>query len=313
MLTDYAKAAGLLTASEDIAILCHRSPDGDTLGCGYALCLALLGLGKRARVLCSDPLPRRYQYLAQGVPPLDFSPQFVVAVDVADAALLGGLSSYGDRVDLCIDHHPSNTGYAKSLLLEGDSAAACEILFLLLGEMGAAITPAIAGCLYTGMATDTGCFRYSNTTARTHRIAAQLMELGADVGAINKWLFETKTKASMELKRLAEGTLEYHFGGRCAFITVTQEMLQKSGALEEDLEGVSSIPRRVEGVVAGAAFREQPDGIWRLSLRTGEPIDASEVCRRMGGGGHSRAAGCTLRCPLEQAKQTVLEALSHDL
>lgn len=163
------------------------------------------------------------------------------------------------------------------------------------------------------MATDTGCFRYSNTTARTHRIAAQLMELGADVGAINKWLFETKTKASMELKRLAEGTLEYHFGGRCAFITVTQEMLQKSGALEEDLEGVSSHSPPGGG---GCGRRRIPGTAGRhlrLSLRTGEPIDASEVCRRMGGGGHSRAAGCTLRCPLEQAKQTVLDALSHDL
>lgn len=314
MLTDCAKAARLLTESEDVAILCHRSPDGDTLGCGYALCLALLGMGKRARVLCSDPLPRRYQFLARGVQVLDFDPQFVVAVDVADVPLLGsGLASYGGRVDLCIDHHPSNTGYAKHLLLEEKSAATCETLFLLLEEMGAEITPAIAGCLYTGIATDTGCFRYSNATARTHRLAARLMELGADVAPINKWLFETKTKASMELKRMAEETLEFHFGDRCALIVVTQEMLVKSGALEEDLEGVSSIPRRVEGVEAGAALREQPDGSWRISLRTGNSIDASEVCRKMGGGGHPCAAGCTLRCGLEEAKHTVLEALSHEL
>ncbi len=135
------------------------------------------------------------------------------------------------------------------------------------------------------------------------------MELGADVGAINKWLFETKTKASMELKRLAEGTLEYHFGN--ALYHRHPGDAAKSGALEEGPEGVSSIPRRVEGVVAGAAFREQPDGIWRLSLRTGEPIDASEVCRR--GAAAIPRCGMHPALPLEQAKQTVLEALSHDL
>lgn len=312
MRIGYTEAAALLKEAQDIGIFCHRSPDGDTLGSGYGLCLALRAMGKRARVICSDPIPRRYQYLAQLVEDMDFTPSFFVAVDTADAALLGRFSSFAQQVELCVDHHPSNAGYAKHLLLEEDSASTCELIYLLVQEMGVEISPAMAKCLYTGMATDTGCFRYGNTTARTHRLTAMLMEQGADFSKINKWLFETKTKEAMALQRMAQETMEYHFDNQCALVVITQKMLEDSGALEEDLEGISSLPRKVEGVRAGFALRQQKDGSYRVSLRTDSSINASQICQKLGGGGHPAAAGCTLSSDLEEAKQTMLEALSHE-
>ena len=159
-----------LLAADDILILCHKNPDGDTIGSGTALCLALQQLGKNAAVLCSDPIPAMYDYMPITVFDGSFSPAFVVAVDVAGIQLFGernNIRDYAEHVNLCIDHHGSNSGYAYETLVDDHAAAAAELLTTLIPEMGAKITPEIASCLYTGVATDTGCFRFSNTTAET--------------------------------------------------------------------------------------------------------------------------------------------------
>lgn len=156
-----------LLAADDILILCHKNPDGDTIGSGTALCLALQQLGKNAAVLCSDPIPAMYDYMPITVFDGSFSPAFVVAVDVAGIQLFGernNIRDYAEHVNLCIDHHGSNSGYAYETLVDDHAAAAAELLTTLIPEMGAKTTPEIAACLYTGVATDTGCFRFSNTT-----------------------------------------------------------------------------------------------------------------------------------------------------
>ena len=169
-------AADLLKGAKDVLILCHQSPDGDTLGSGYGLYFCLKKLGVRARVLCPDEIP-----------------DLGVAVDLADAKLMGRLcAQYRDSVDLCIDHHISNTGYARRLLLDREAAGTAEVIFALAKEWGLAPDPHLADCLYTGIATDSGCFKYQNTTPRTHRIAAERMEWGADAAEINRAIFDTK-------------------------------------------------------------------------------------------------------------------------
>jgi len=302
------QTAALLLAQDDILILTHQSPDGDTMGSGYALCLALQQLGKRAMVLCSDPIPRRMTFVTAHLNPelmLNDAAQtkFVVAVDIADVKLMGaGLAAYHlkDAVDLCIDHHPSNKEYAKNLLLCGEEAAACQILYDVICAMGCTITPAIAECLYLGISTDTGCFRYSNTQPRSHQIAAKLMETGIDWYEINKQMFEIKSAAQMELERQALQTLRMCCGGKAAMISVTQQILSASGATLEDTESITSVPRNIEGVEIGATLKERPEGGFKVSVRTGENVDASEVCAVFGGGGHKRAAGCMIKEPLEQ-------------
>ena len=188
------KCVQSLKEHDNILILTHAHPDGDTLGAGFALCRALLKLGKKARVICADEIPSKFDSVFESFEMPEFEEDYVVAVDVGTPNLLGDLcDKYGSRVDLCIDHHKSNTEYAKELLLD-DAAAACETIFEIIKMLGVEIDKAIADCLFTGITTDTGCFRYASTTARTFAIAAELVSLGADNGTINRVMFETKTK-----------------------------------------------------------------------------------------------------------------------
>ena len=184
------QAAALLAQSDRILILCHQKPDGDTLGSGFALLYALLAMGKTARIACPDGFPPRYCFLYPGFVPErqpDFTPSCIVAVDVADLQLLGAWAGrLAGKIDLCIDHHPSNTGYAARLLLDAKAAATVEIIDRVLRELGAQVDYRIAVCIYTGLATDTGCFRYSNTTPASHLLAARMMEHGIDSYRINK-------------------------------------------------------------------------------------------------------------------------------
>ena len=172
--------------------------------------------------------------------------------------------------------------------------------------MGAELTPQVADCLYTGLATDTGCFRFSNTTAATHRTAARLIEAGARIEELNTILFATRSRGQMEAERIARSHLEYHLDGRCALIWLDRDETEASGADPADLEELTSLPIGIEGVEVGLTLRQQPGGSWRVSIRTAHGVDACAIARRMGGGGHLRAAGCELLGTLDNVKQAVL-------
>jgi len=306
-----SETAALLRTADNILILTHQYPDGDTLGSGYALCHALTALGKTVRVECSDSIPARYGYMFDGLTSRDFEPDFICAVDVADVQLLGNkLSKYADSIELCIDHHPSNTHYARKLFLEADYAAASMLVHEVIQELGVPVTDTIASCLYTGIATDSGCFQYTNTTAYTLRIAAELLEAGAQNGMINRVMFGTKTRQRVELERLALSGIKYHFDGRCAVMPLTRKIVEQSGAGSDDMEGLSPIPRQIEGVWVGVTMRELENGDFKVSLRSGHQVNVSAVCQTLGGGGHVRAAGCTLKGPVDAAVTQILEKLA---
>lgn len=290
-----AETAAYLQKQDKIIILTHCNPDGDTLGSAFALLRALLECGKTVCVACNDEIPAKYSYMWDGVESVQFTPDCVVAVDIADEKLLGEqlLDVYGGKIDLCIDHHLSNTEYAGALYLR-ECGATCEMIYEVLCALQTEITPAIADCLYTGISTDTGCFRYTNVTPETYEIAAKLMRAGANCGEINRVMFETKTSTYLALEALALKTLEMHFDGRCAVMTITQEMFRISGSNESECDGIASLPRKIEGVSVGVTLRERKDGTFKVSLRTYAPIDASKICKMLGGGGHARAAGCEL-------------------
>ncbi|MCI8623167.1 MAG: bifunctional oligoribonuclease/PAP phosphatase NrnA [Provencibacterium sp.] len=301
------QAARLLLDAQDILLLAHRSPDGDTLGSCFALYYALQGLGKRVRVECADRFPKKYDYFLQDASFPAFEPRFIAAVDVADRKLLGEKDACYPVINLCIDHHPTNTGYAAARLLDPTQAATAQLCFSLLREMQLPITPRIADCLFTGITTDTGGFRFSNVTAQTHRTAAELISLGADAAGINTRMFETKSRSRLEAERLVMETLEYHFDGRCALIHISQEIRARSGAAEEDLEGVAGLPRQIEGVWLGITLNERPDG-YKISMRSGALINASEICAQFGGGGHKRAAGCMVEGGFAAVRAQLLAA-----
>lgn len=312
MNIDIEQAAAILSGGEDVYILTHMNPDGDTLGSAFALSRALRILGKRAEVKCSDEIPSKYSYMGEGLETYEFEPKMIVAVDVASPELLGKkLEKYVANIALCIDHHGSHTDYARSTLRDASSASTCEIVFKVLKLLiPDKIDSHTASCLYTGISTDTGCFKFSNTKPETHYAAAELMLLGADSAFINRVMFETKSRRYLELERLAMETLEYHLDGTCAIMTITQDMFKQTGTHESDCDGLASLPRQIEGITIGVTLREKTDGTFKASVRTHEPFMASDICALSGGGGHARAAGCTLSAPIENAKSQILENIN---
>lgn len=309
-----ASVAKILTEKDNIEILTHHYPDGDTLGSAYALCLALQGMGKNARVITSGQPACKYEFLKEGVKEQVFERNFVVSVDVAAPSLLGeNQQEYENSIDLCIDHHRINTIEAKDKFVDADSASTGEIIFRLFKEMDIQQNAEIASCIYTAVSTDTGCFRYSNTTPETLRIAAELMEVTPRWHKINTAMFEIKTKEKLSLERMVYDTLEYFCHGKCAVIYTTLKMQEESGVPDGELEGLASIPRQIEGVLLGITMKEKEEGVFKVSVRSNEDINAAEFCAKFGGGGHNAAAGCTVEGTLEEARAKLIKAAEEIL
>lgn len=314
MKINVEKCAHLLKQKDDMLILTHAHPDGDTLGSGFALCRALIKMGKRARLICADKIPEKYSYLYEDMPQLDFEEKFIIAVDVATQNLLGDLcDKYGDKIDLCIDHHSTNSEFADKLLLNADSAAACEIILKVINALGIEIDRGIASCLFTGITTDTGCFRYASTTSNTFRAAAELIDLGADNGRINRAMFETKTKTYAALERLALEGMQFYGSERICVITITQDMYKATGSSEAETEAIAPLTRQIEGVEIGLTLREKPDKTCKCSIRTFESVDASVIAKKFGGGGHKQAAACRFDCGIEDAKVLLIKTCKEIL
>lgn len=308
MKINVEKCAQILKNQDNILILCHAHPDGDTLGCGFALCRALLKLGKKARVECADEIVSKYDYLYSDVDFPEFEEEYIVAVDVATENLLGDLADkYSGRVNLCIDHHGTNTEYAEYLLLNADAAAACEIILKVIKALKVDIDKGIADCLFTGISTDTGCFRYSSTTSNTFRAAAELIDLGASNGMINRVMFETKTKTYAALERLVLEGMQFFENERICVLTVTQDMYKQTGSCETETEAIAPLTRQIEGVEIGLTLREKTDGGCKCSIRTYESVDASVLGAAFGGGGHKQAAACRFDCGVDEATALLVE------
>ena len=309
-MTDHQTAQRLL-AMEDVLILTHRRPDGDTIGCAGALCLALRQLGKTAWVLPNEDAHGLFTPYFEGVlAPAEFVPQFVVSVDTAALGMLPGSGqAYADRIDLAIDHHGSNEGYAKQTRVDPDCAACAELLYRILVEMGVRITAPIALLLYMAIATDTGCFVYANTTAHTHRVAAALMETGIAVAGVNKALFRTKSRTRLAMEAWMAEWAEYYDNDRVVIMQIPRSLCLDYKATEADVEELSSLAALVAGTDCGVTLRELEPGKVKISLRTGPRVNATKVCALLGGGGHAAAAGATLSATLSEAKQAVLQAI----
>lgn len=311
-----SEASALLKKKNNILILTHRNPDGDTLGCGFALFRALKKLGKSVDLRCPDSMPEKYSYMWQDTDydsesAKSFKADYIVSVDIASMQLLGALSEEYKTIDMCIDHHITNTKYAKNILLQ-PTAAACEIVFDVISELGIYIDRKIADCLYTGIATDTGCFRYGNTTPQTHIKGAELIKLGADYENINRVMFETKTLSYLKLEQKALEGIEMYYDNKCAIIIITQQMLKDTGTDESDCDGITVLSRKIEGVLCGITLRQRSDMTYKCSLRTYPPINAANICHTFGGGGHIAAAGCEFSDDVNFAKSRILKAVEKE-
>ncbi len=302
------KVASLLLSHDKFKILTHIYPDGDCLGCGYALARALRKLGKQANVAVDGPLPSKFTYLVKNYEEQEFVPEYIVSVDVAAPALLGKSVMEGvDHIDLCIDHHGTNTITADYSYVDPSAAAAAESIWQLLPLLGVEMDEDIAAAIYTGISTDTGCFCYSNTTSRTHHIAAGVMPF-CDWNKINYINFVVKTRAKLMLERMVLDTMEYYYDGKCAVIYTTLDMCEELGTGDDEMEGLASIPREIEGVQIGITMREKAGGIFKISVRTNDGVNAARFCQLFGGGGHPAAAGCSIEGDLTTVRNKLVEA-----
>lgn len=315
MKIEFSEAVSDIRNADNILILTHANPDGDTLGSGFALLRALRKMGKRARLINNDKIPQKYSYLYKDIEEDEFEEEFIISVDTAEKKLLGdGIKEkYGDRVNLSLDHHESSRFFAQKTYCEPDSASACEVIYLVIKALGVNVDSDIADCIYTGISTDTGCFKYSSVTPRTHIIAAELIALGAGHSKINEKMFDTKTAGSIKLEKMCYESLEYFAQGKVAVITVSKAMLSECGLDKSALDAIKPITRQIEGVSIGITLKEEDNGNMGVSVRTDEKYDAAAICAHFGGGGHIRAAGCELKCSAEEAKKKVTDYILNDI
>lgn len=303
------EAAARLRQMNNVLLLTHVRPDGDTIGSAAALCQALRDMGKTAYLLYNPEITDTYAPYAEPYWASEgFVPEHIVSTDIAALNLLpDNAAAYASRVELTIDHHGSQEFFAAETCLDADAAACGEIIYRVIREL-TAVTPAIAPLLYVAISTDTGCFVYANTTADTHRIAAELLETGIDVGPVNKVLFRTKSKTRLAMEARMVADMELYDGDRVVVMSIPLSLRQELHATEADIEELSSLAALVEGTDCGITLRELKPGRVKLSLRTGPRVDACAVCQRLGGGGHTAAAGATVDGTLEDAKALILKA-----
>ena len=307
----YTEAAELLRRQDNILILTHRRPDGDTIGCAVGLCAALRELGKTAWLLPNaDATALFTPYLEGYLAPDSFSPAFVVSVDIAGRGLFpeNARCWLEKGVDLAVDHHGSNEGFGKENCVDPGRAACGELIYDIIRQWGP-VSPTAALPLYLAVSTDTGCFVYSNTTSGTHRVAADLLDTGIDYRSVNKRHFRTKSFKRLRLESMITQDMELFDNGTIAIAAVSLDMMKALDAREEDAEDIAAFAGQVEGVETAVTIRELRPGECKLSVRTAAGLNASAVCALLGGGGHAAAAGCSVAGSVADAKAAILAAI----
>ena len=306
-----AEAAGFLLSHDNFCILTHRRPDGDTVGSAAALCLGLRQLGKTAYVLENPELTPRYAFLLEGLTRAEAAEtDTIVAVDVAAANMLPkAFVEFADKVQLRLDHHGSPASYAAEELVDSASASCAELVCDVLTILGIQMDKAIATAVYVGTATDTGCFRFANTTAHSFMIAAICAQAGVEVYKLNQLLFETNSLAKLRLHAWMIEHMDIFDDGKLAIVAIPRAVEDLLGVTDDDVDNLSSYPRTVEGVCMAATLRQSKTGDTKISLRAVPGYDAAAVCACFGGGGHKGAAGATTSLPLEEAAKAVKEAM----
>ena len=302
------EAARFLAQRDHFAILSHRRPDGDTVGSSAALCLGLRLMGKDAWVLENPEITARFAWLHEGLTRKEPGPEdTLVSVDVASPAMLPeGFQQYLGRIALRIDHHASATSFTELELVDPSSAACGELIYDILMDMGVRLDRAMGSVLYVAVSTDTGCFRYANTTAHTYLTAAACAETGADLYPLTQELFDTTSINELRLRNWMVENACFLCDGQVAVCAIPRQM--EDTVTREELEGISGFLRSIEGVKIAATLRQVEEGS-KLSVRAVPGYDATIICKKFGGGGHKGAAGATIGLPLQAAAELVAAEL----
>ena len=326
-LTDLDELIALLEAPADTLIIFHRNPDADAVGSAFALSNVLEQLGSPTRCVCQDEVPDNLQFLMNSTQEsvlveavlADFEPVRIISVDTASRAQMGTLADlFGESVDVMIDHHEQDDPYGAQCYIRPNAAATGEILFDLIKRLAEEerITVDEAMCidLYAAISGDTGCFRYSNVTPKTHVRAAELVASGIDCADINRRLFENKSLERLRAQSAAISNMELFADGKIAVVTFPYALKIALGLSDADLDALVDIPRSLSGVEVALCIRQPlPEGKFRVSCRSNGAYDVAALCRKFDGGGHARAAGCTLTAlDIGDAMHRILSAIHFE-
>ncbi len=309
-----------LAASKNPALLAHLRPDGDAFGSLLALGHALRDRGQRPSLFVEGGMIPMYQFLPGSELVLDLPAQLppetdcLVALDTSTRDRLGQKThSWPQPIDIVIDHHISNPAYGKLNLIVSEIPSTTGVLFELFQQASWKVSAANATCLYTGLTTDTGSFRYRGTNAHTLHAAAQLVELGADPAEIAKQCYLSITHERFALRKMVSNTISIKDKKKSAFLTILPDFYAKTGAKSEDTEGIIEEVASIQGVEVGSLFEFMPDGGLRVSLRSKGKVDVNSIASSFGGGGHKAAAGIRFAKDAEKNRDLVLAAISQSV
>ena len=292
----------VLERNDNFLVFMHENPDSDTIGSALALVLTLRSVGKRAYMACCDKIPQSLMFLTDGERcfgiedlPGDFTPKFLISVDIASPNQLGKYHYLAAKIDLALDHHSCHDDLACYRFVDSGAGACAEIIYRVINRMiQGKIPEKTASLLYAALAADTGGFRYANTTPYTHKIAAKLIECGANHFQICRNLFEMKSKTALAAEAFAMENVKYLCGGKISYVRITEADKERCGFEDEDTYDVINVIRRVEGVKVAILARERTPGVYKISTRSTGDIDMAKICAMFGGGGHAGAAGCSV-------------------
>jgi phosphoesterase RecJ-like protein len=306
-----AEAAGYLLSHDNFCILTHRRPDGDTVGSAAALCLGLRQLGKTAWVLENPEVSQRFAFLLEGLTKeVPAETDTIVSVDVASPGMLPkAFEIYKDRCALRIDHHGSATSFTPEELVDGESASCAELVCDVITLLGIQLDKQIAEAVYVGMSTDTGCFRFADTTAHSFLIASLCAQAGAEIYKLNQALFETNSLSKLRMHAWMVENMKLFGDGKFAIVAIPRAVEDLLQVTEDDMDNISSYPRTVEGVCMAATLRQTKEGDTKLSVRAIPGYDAAAVCAHFGGGGHKGAAGGSTKLSLDEVAAKLEEIM----
>lgn len=317
------EAKRFIAENDDFIVVSHVQPDGDAASSTMAVGLMLKQLGKTFLMGNSDRIPAKFEFLPgcaeirrlhDGEAPARTF-RHVIAVDCADFSRIGSAARWfsPDAEILNIDHHPTNDKFGSVLLIRSGASATAEILADFADELGIGWNKDLADCIYTGLMTDTGGFRYANTTPRVMQLAARMLRYGTEAHLLAERLLERMPFSHILLLKRALATLSFEKDNRISWIKLSRSDIAESGASGQEMEGLVNYPRNIEGVEVGILFKEvEPDKV-KVSFRSAGNIDVASLAKRLGGGGHLRAAGCTLEMTLDAAISHVIGLVKREL
>lgn len=309
--------AAALKSKNKVAISSHIMPDGDSIGSMLALYNALKVEGVDAVCYCSDSLPDVYSFLPgygdvkiySGEP--DEKYDIFAVLDCGSTDRTGKcsiLKEYCSQV-INIDHHGTNSYFGDLNLVETSASSTGELVYHILKEMGVSISRVIAACLYTAILTDTGCFKYSNTTEVTHRIAGELISTGINFGEIHSEIYNNYNYRDLKFMGKAIESIELYGSGKIAYMQLDRGSMDGMRLEDINTSDFINYARDIKGVEVAVFVKEEDEGEFKVSFRSKNIVDVRKICEKFGGGGHTRAAGCTLKGSLSDVKSTVLKEL----